>query len=134
MLNFFAPQKRTSSFFWEVLLDSSIMPTGSKVKAAMAIAQKVKYKLDQKALHGVMSLRNAFAHHKVDSHPMLTVGRNPESGQVYYRLQIVSNSGSVSQKRRDHAFAEFNSSYATAKESLEKLLVAIASWSVQNAP
>ena len=53
------PRKDRFRFFWSVLLDSSIMPMGSKTKAAMAIAQEMRFKLDQNSLHNVVSLRNA---------------------------------------------------------------------------
>lgn len=38
--NYFSPRKELKIFFWDVLLDSSVMALGSKVKVAMAIAQK----------------------------------------------------------------------------------------------
>jgi hypothetical protein len=72
---FCEPRQEPFMFFWNVILDSSIMPMGSKVKVVMAIAQEMNVKLDQKSVHSVMSLRNAFAHHPSDSHPVLVVGK-----------------------------------------------------------
>ncbi len=125
--NFCAPRKQAFMFFWNVLLDSSIMPIGSKAKVAMAIAQELGAKLDQKSIHAVMSLRNAFAHHKIGSHPVVSVGASPKDSQVHYELQIISNSGKLSRKRRDDALSEFNSSYQFAKGSLVALLEAVKS-------
>jgi hypothetical protein len=78
VMNYCAPRKDLHSFFWDVLLDSSVMPIGSKVKVAMAVSQKLRQKLDRNALHKVMSLRNAFAHHSIESHPVIVVKREPE--------------------------------------------------------
>lgn len=122
---FCCPRKEAFSFFWGVVLDSSIMPMGAKVKVAMAISQELDAKLNQKALHNLISLRNAFAHHSVNSHPTMFIGKIPEENKSYYTLQIISNSGKVSRKRREEAFDDFNSSYEMAKESLAGLLEAI---------
>jgi hypothetical protein len=109
-------------FFWNVVLDSSIMSMGSKVKVAVAIAQEINVKLDQKSIHSVMSLRNAFAHHPSNSHPVLVVGKTFAEDESHYQLQILSNSGELSTKRRKDALDEFNSSYDLAKSSLVGLL------------
>jgi hypothetical protein len=97
------------------------MPMGSKVKVVAAIAQEMNVKLDQKAIHGVMALRNAFAHHPLDSHPVLIVGKTPAEDESHFQLQILSNSGKLSRKRRKDALDEFNSSYKLAKASLVRL-------------
>lgn len=122
---FCEPRRDPFMFFWNVVLDGSIMPMGSKVKVAMAIAQELKFKLDQNSIHNVMSLRNAFAHHPTDSHPVFVVGKTPAENEVHLELQILSNSGKISRKRRQDAFAEFNSSYKLARESVIGLLKAI---------
>ncbi len=115
---FCSPRREAFSFFWEVVLDSSIMPVGSKVKAAMAIAQELDVKLDGDALHKLVALRNAFAHHGIDSHPTVFVGKTPQDDQAHYMLHIISNSGKISRKRRVDALDEFNSAYGIAKQSL----------------
>lgn len=69
-----------------------------------------------------MSLSNAFAHHPSDSHPVLVVGKTPDDDESHYELQILSNSGKRSRKRREDALDEFNSSHALAKSSLVLLL------------
>jgi len=115
---FCEPRQECFTFFWNVILDSSIMPMGSKVRVAMAIAQEQKFKLDQKSIHNVMSLRNAFAHHPTNSHPVLVVGKTPADDEMHLQLQILSNSGKISCKRRPDALAEFYSSYKLAKKSL----------------
>jgi hypothetical protein len=116
------PRQVPFMFFWNVILDSAIMPMGSKVRVVTAIAQEMNVKLDQKSIHSVMSLRNAFAHHPSDSHPVLVVGKTPAEDESHFELQILSNSGKLSRKRRKDAFDEFNSSYNLAKASLVELL------------
>jgi hypothetical protein len=122
---FCEPRQEPFMFFWNVILDSSIMPMGSKVKVATAIAQELDVKIEQNAIHTVMALRNAFAHHKTGSHPVITASKTEEDGEVHYELQILSNSGRLSRKRREDALAEFDASYVLAKESLVAMLAAI---------
>ena len=119
---FCEPRKDRFMFFWSVLLDSSIMPMGSKVKVAMAISQEMKFKLDQKALHSVISLRNAFAHQPTNSHPVLVIGKTSDEDEMHLQLQILSSSGKISMMRRQDALAKFNESYKVAKTSLVALL------------
>jgi hypothetical protein len=123
--DFCEPRKEPFMFFWNVILDSSIMPMGSKVKVAAAIAQQLSFKLALNALHQVMSFRNAFAHHKTGSHPVITVAQNAEEGTVRYELQVLSSSGTLSRKGRQDALSEFNAAFSTAKESLVALKEAI---------
>ena len=124
---FCEPRKDRFMFFWNVILDTSIMPTGSKVKVASAIAQEMDTKIEQNALHTVMSLRNAFAHNQTDSHPVLVVGKTQEEDEMHFQFQILSNSGKLSHKRRKDALEEFNSAYTIAKASLLALLEVIKS-------
>ena len=123
--DFCEPRKDPFMFFWNVVLDSSIMPMGSKVKVASAIAQELEFELAQDALHKVMALRNAFAHHKTGSHPVIKVGKTEEDSQVHYELQVLSNSGKLSRKRREDALSEFNEAFRIGKETLVALKVAI---------
>jgi hypothetical protein len=122
---FCEPKEEKSIFFWNVILDSSIMPMGSKVKVAMVIAQELTLKLDQNSIHTVMSLRNAFAHHKTESHPVLVVGRTEDEDKMHFQLQILSNSGKLTSKSREEARLEFDAAYNTAKKSLVEILEAI---------
>lgn len=116
--DFCEPRKEPFMFFWNVILDSAIMPMGSKTKVAAAIAQELDFKIEQDALHKVMSLRNAFAHHKTSSHPVFSAGKTKDDSRVHYELQVLSNSGRLSRKRREDALSEFNAAFLTAKESL----------------
>lgn len=133
IVNFCAPTKDRFMFFWNVVLDSSIMPIGSKTKATMAIAQELQFKLNQNAIHNVMSLRNAFAHHKTGSHPVLVAGGSHGEDRVHYELQVISNSGRLSRKHRQDALAEFKTSFTAAKESLVTLLEVIKAEKKSNA-
>jgi hypothetical protein len=115
---FCKPKEREQYFFWNVVLDSSIMPLGSKARVAMAIAQIMRKKLDQNSIHTVIALRNAFAHHKTSAHPVMSVGAEPGTSEVRYEHQVINSSGKVTRKRRESALTEFNSAYDTARESL----------------
>jgi hypothetical protein len=119
--DFCEPRKEPFMFFWNVILDSSVMPMGSKVKVAAAIAQELDFKLEQDALHKVMAFRNAFAHHKTGSHPVISVGKTEEDSKIHYELQVLSNAGKLSRKRRDDALSDFNAAFLAAKESLVAL-------------
>lgn len=131
---FCGPRKEAFPFFWNVLLDSSILPLGAKLKIAVAISQELDTTLDQKALYRVLTLRNAFAHHATNSHPVLYVGITPETDQLHYTLQKISNVGIVTMQRRDEALAEFNSSYEAAKNSLKTVLARIHQVRQTNSP
>jgi hypothetical protein len=121
------PRKEAQSFLWDVVMDSSILSLGAKVKTAGAIAQLLSGKLDGNALHGVVSLRNAFAHHATNAHPMVFVSRDPGKDELHYMLQVISNSGRLTRKSRTEALAEFNVHYEAAKASLIDLLAKIRS-------
>jgi len=123
--NYCSPHKDRFMFFWDVVLDSSIMPIGSKVKIAMAVAQNVSFRLDQDALHKVMALRNAFAPHQTGSHPVLVVGKTTDEDSVHFQLQVISNSGQITRKKRHDAYVEFVKSFSSAELSLVDLLACI---------
>ncbi|HEY9908572.1 MAG TPA: hypothetical protein V6D18_13310 [Thermosynechococcaceae cyanobacterium] len=128
------PRNEAFQFFWDVLMDSSILPLGSKVKVAMAISQESGFKLDQTVLHTVISLRNAFAHHDTKAHPEFIVGKTSDADQFRYTLQVISNSGRITRKGRAEALAEFDEAYAKAKESLKALLTAISASNAEDSP
>jgi hypothetical protein len=125
ILNYSSPRKDAFEFFWEVLLDSSVMPLGSKVKAAMAISHELEVKINQDLLHKVVSYRNAFAHHAVDAHTVFAVGKTPEENSVCYELHILKASGKIERKDRKQALVEFNNNYEAARKSLVKLIKVI---------
>lgn len=116
------PRRDRFDFFWSILLDSSILPLGGKVKAVSAIAQQLKFKVDASQLHNILSLRNAFAHHETDSHPLFVVGKTPAQSSAHYQLHIISSSGKVTRKRREDALKEFRVAYKAAKANLVELV------------
>src|SRR4030042_6110390 len=120
-----SPRKEAFSFFWNVILDSSITPMGSKIKVAMAIAQEIGFELKQDPLHKLISYRNAFAHHAVDAHPMILVAKDPEQDEMRYMLHTISNSGRIQRINRDEALKEFDTCYDQAKQSLVEFCKAI---------
>jgi len=120
-----SPRKEVFPFFWNVILDSSIMTMGSKIKVAMAIAQETGFKLKDDSLHDLSMYRNAFAHHAVDAHPMLLVAKDPEQDEVRYMLHIIKYSGKIQQISRDEALKKFDTCYDQAKQSLVEFCKAI---------
>lgn len=115
---FCEPRKDPFMFFWNVILDSSVMPLGSKVKVASAIAHQLDFNLERESLHKIMALRNAFAHHGLGSHPVLVVGKTEKDCYGYNELQVLSNAGNVSRMRREDALSDFNDAFKVAKRSL----------------
>ena|GEM_PF-3389633 len=120
--DFCEPRRERCMFFWDVILDSSIMPMGSKVKVVSAIAQELEFKLEKDALHQVMALRNAFAHHKTESHPVISVGKAEEDSKIHYELHILSSSGKFSRKRREDALSEFNNAFRGGRGRLDSFM------------
>jgi len=112
-----SPRKDAFEFFWNVVLDSSVMQLGSKIKVAMAISQELNAKLDENSLHKVISYRNAFAHHDTNAHPVITFGKAGDD-QINYMLHIMKSSGKIKKECRNKALIEFNNNYKKAKESL----------------
>lgn len=113
--------------FWQVVLDSSIMSLGAKVRVAMAVSHRVGVKLESDPLHKLLSYRNAFAHHATDAHPVVCVNRDPEQDEAHYCLHVISGSGQIREIRRDVALADFDKCYALARKALLELLDAIGS-------
>jgi hypothetical protein len=120
-----SPRKEVFEFYWNVLLDSSILPLGSKIKVVMAIAQRLEFKINPESLHKVVSYRNAFAHHRTSAHPTIIVGKTPEEDEVKYMLQIIRQSGKTDRMSRGHALNDFNKHYKSAKEALVSLLAEV---------
>jgi hypothetical protein len=93
----------------------------------MAISQRLNIKIDQEPFHRVMTYRNAFAHHALDSHPTLAVGKTPDDDQLHHMLHIIKPSGKTERKSRKQALDEFNDNYEMTRKSLAELLNAIKS-------
>jgi hypothetical protein len=52
---------------------------------------------------------------------ILSVGKTEEDSKIHYELQVLSNAGKLSRKRRDDALSEFNAAFFAAKKSLVAL-------------
>jgi len=122
-----SPRKEVFSFFWQVVLDSSVMPLGAKVKVAMAVSQQIDFKLKADPIHKLVSFRNAFAHHAIDAHPTLIISQNPEQDELHHMLHVISSSGKTSEIRRDNALKEFDKHFEQSKQSLLDLLASVNS-------
>ncbi|MFZ2070321.1 MAG: hypothetical protein WAV32_01695 [Halobacteriota archaeon] len=128
ILSYTAPRKDAFELVWDVLLDSSIISLNSKLRVAMAISQRLNITIDhesRESLHKVINYRNAFAHHALDSHATLVVGKTPDDDQLHYMLHIIKESGKIEIKSRKEALDEFNDNYKVAIKSLVDLLNAI---------
>ncbi len=123
--NYILPSEKTKDFFWDVVLDSSIISLGSKLKLVKVIAFKLHIKLKQNDLHTVISYRNAFAHHDIQSHPRGIVNRGAEDCETTFNLHIIRNSGKTELINRKDAIIEFDTCFFKAKESLLELNDAI---------
>jgi hypothetical protein len=115
------PRKEAWEFMWSIVLDTSVKSLGAKVKVVMAVAHEMSFKLEKNALHRVIALRNAFAHHASNAHPVLAVGRTPEEDTSYFQFWVLEGSGKISRVKRDEAFTEFNDAYRKARDSLAEL-------------
>lgn len=116
-----APRKEAWEFMWSVVLDTSVMPLGAKAKVVMAIAQELEFKLKKEPLHRIIALRNAFAHHATNAHPVFIVGKTPEEDRSHLEFWVLESSGKIQKLKRHQAFDEFNEQYRIAKESLVAL-------------
>lgn len=118
---FCAPRKDVIPFFWNVVLHSSIMQLGAKIKLANAIAQELGTSVNGDPIHKLIAARNAFAHSEINSHPILTVHPEPGNDTVHYTLHVISNSGKSRWKPREEVLREFDECFELASQSLVKL-------------
>lgn len=119
--DYVAPRKHAWYFMWSVVLDTSIMPLGAKLKVVMAISHELRYKLPKDALSKVIQLRNSFAHNTTDAHPVLMVGKTVEESYFYNLFYTLDSNGVLKKVKRDQALEMFNASYETAKVALVEL-------------
>lgn len=119
--NYCAPRRKAWEFMWSVVLDTSVMSLGAKVKVVMAVAHEVHFKLKKDPLHRIIALRNAFAHHSTNAHPVFVVGRTPEQNTSYLQFLVLESSGKIQRVKRHEAFEQFNEAYRAAKQSLVEL-------------
>lgn len=121
IVGYCSPRKGAYEFMWSIVLDTSVMSLGAKVNVALAGAHEMKVKLDNDALHTVISMRNAFAHHASDAHPVFVVGRRAEESRGLLQLWVLGTSGKITKIKRDEALARFNQAYKAAKKSIVEL-------------
>jgi hypothetical protein len=121
ILSYCMPSEERQRFFWQVILNSSIMSLASKVRVAAAIGQELDLNPDVAALHRVMALRNAFAHHATDAHGVFVVGTTKDEGHGQFELHVLSNSGTIMRMTRQEALSEFDVRFSDAKQSLVAL-------------
>jgi hypothetical protein len=119
--DFIGTRKDQWSFMWHVLLDTSVMPLAAKQKVVMAIALEMGFKLQKNPLIMVIQLRNSFAHHRTDAHPIFVVGKTREEDRMYTQFYTVNSDGVLQKRKRHEAFEDFNKYYRIAKAQLIEL-------------
>jgi hypothetical protein len=122
IVGFCKPRREAGEFMWNVVLDTSVISLGAKVKVTLAIAHELQYELDKNALHRVVALRNAFAHHATDAFPVLSVGKSQSEDRQYNMLWILEGTGKVARLKRHEALEDFRKFYRKAKQSLVGLM------------
>lgn len=117
-----SPRKHAWYFMWSVVLDTSVMPLGAKLKVVMAVAQELNFKLPRDALTKVIQLRNSFAHNTTNAHPVMVVDRENEESAQYNEFHTLDSNGVLKITKRHDALAVFNESYTTSRAALIVLL------------
>lgn len=133
IISFCRPRNDIFDFMWNVLLDTSVMSLGAKIKVIFAISTRINFKINQNTLHKIIEYRNAFAHHSSDAHPVLVVSRAGGFSSQYNHLLVLRGSGKVDTIKRHEAFKSFNSSYIIARDSLIALKKQIDETFIDNA-
>jgi len=113
-----SPRKEAFNFFWSVLLDSSIISLGAKIKVVMAISHDSEIKLKLDSIHKLISYRNSFAHNRLNSHTTLCVGKDEDT--VVHRLEVITNTGKIKSENRNIALENFNKHYLDSIKSLSE--------------
>lgn len=117
-----APREHAWYFMLSVVLDTSVMPLGSKLKVVMAVAHELKFKLPKEALFKVVQLRNSFAHNTTDSHAVLQIGKTDDETTSYNEFHTLDSSGVLKKSKRHEAFDSFNESFESSRVALSVLL------------
>lgn len=119
--DYISPREDSWAFMWHVVLDTSVMTLAAKQKVVMAIAHEMGVNLEKNPLIMVIQLRNSFAHHRTNAHPMLMVGKTPEEDKMYSQLYTLDSNGILNRRRRHEAFEDFTKYYKIANAALLEL-------------
>ena len=119
--DFLGPRDELKSFMWHVVLDTSVMPLAAKQKVVMAIALEMGYKLQKNPLMMVVQLRNSFAHHRTNAHPVIVFGRTDADTTSYSQFYTLNSDGVLQKRKRHEAFDDFNKYFKIAKAQLIEL-------------
>lgn len=113
-----APREHAWYFMWSVVLDTSVMPLGNKLKVVMAVAHELKFKLTKEALYKVIQLRNSFAHNTTYAHQVLVIGRTDEETTTHNEFHTLDSNGALKISKRHEAFELFNKNYEISQAEL----------------
>lgn len=117
---YISPRNEIYAFFRNVVLNQKFISLGGKVKLVKFIAKEIGSDLEDHPIYEVLKYRNAFAHHRLQSHPTLIVGKTPEEDKSEYQLVVITNS-KVDRESRETALKKFNENYFLAKDKLIRL-------------
>jgi hypothetical protein len=123
IVKFLSPKEEVFPFFWNVFLDGSMISFGTKFRLVILIAKEIEIKIDQEAIRTVMTLRNAFAHHGLQSHPTYIVGKTTDEDMQSYQLQVITSS--LKRIPRLEALEQFYENYDSAKKTLVEMIKAL---------
>jgi hypothetical protein len=115
-----APE-RFFSFQW-ILLNSSVMSLGAKIKVVLAIAHEVDFDINIQPVQEVIRVRNAFAHHSTNAHPVFVVEKKSDEFSQYQELHLINASGKLKKLRRSEAFSAFKNAFEKSSLGLVDLI------------
>lgn len=118
-----SPRDEATEFFRYILLHSSVISLGAKVKLVKYIARKLEVFSNQRyeSLDNLLSYRNAFAHHGLQSHPTLEIGKTSDEVKQKFMLYLLRFSGNLDKKSRATALEDFNKNFESTKNLLINL-------------
>ena len=121
---FVRPEAGRGKFFDKHVLHNSIIPFASKIRLVLAINREVGgHKLDKDKLHKLLNTRNALAH----GYSAASVRENlnalaPMPLGEYLIVETLRNDGSLQERPRQAAIAEFIKVSDEVRSELKQLL------------
>ncbi len=109
ILDYLSPSKL--GFTRDIILNSSIMPVGNKVKILKTICHELQIKQDFQNLHKLINIRNIFAHGK----PYF------EDGDMIFKLPEIKSDGKILENELDKLHKEFIDLFNEQMQVLIKL-------------
>jgi len=121
--NYSSPRDEARLFFWYILLDTTVIHLGAKIKVVKTIAKELPTYNSKKygSSNRVIEYRNAFAHHGLQSHPTNAVGKASAKDEHKFMLHFFQGSGNLKKISREKALKNFNKHFEIEKKQLVQL-------------